>query len=62
MIARLLSLLLQVWRIVVGPAVYHPAAHYMRGPGPKCREKLEKTRPPVSRAFSFERSFKPRGT
>ena len=47
MMARLFLLLVQVWRIVVGPAVYHPAAHYMRGPGPKCREKLEKTRPLV---------------
>ena len=26
---------------------YRPEQHYMRGPGPKCREKLEKMRPPV---------------
>ena len=31
-----------VWllrRLVTGPASYHPGAHYMRGPGPKWREK-----------------------
>jgi hypothetical protein len=47
MIARSLSLLVQVWRIVIGPAVYRPAACYMRGPGPKHREKMEKKRPLV---------------
>ncbi len=47
MMMRLASLLVQVWRFALGPAVYHPAAHYMRGPGPKCREKLERERPPV---------------
>lgn len=47
MMTRLLSLLVQAWRMVVGPAVYHPAAHYMRGPGPKCREKMDKKRPLV---------------
>lgn len=47
MMARVLALLVQVWRIVIGPAVYHPATHYMRGPGPKSREKMEKTCPPV---------------
>jgi hypothetical protein len=36
----------RLWRFVVGPAAYSPAAHYMRGPGPKCREKNERTRPP----------------
>lgn len=41
MMVRLLSLLVQAWRFVAGPAVYHPAAHYMRGPGPKYREKME---------------------
>ena len=45
MMMRLVSLLVQAWRIMLGPAVYQPAAHYMRGPDPKCREKLEKTRP-----------------
>lgn len=28
-------------RIFIGPAAYHPGAHYMRGEGPKCREKRE---------------------
>jgi hypothetical protein len=28
-----------LWRFVFGPAAYRPGAHYMRGPGPKCREK-----------------------
>lgn len=28
-----------LWAFVIGPAVYRPDAHYMRGPGPKCREK-----------------------
>jgi hypothetical protein len=34
---------LLVWlrRIIFGPAVYRPGAHYMRGEGPKCREKRE---------------------
>ena len=27
---------------ILAPAVYRPAAHYMRGPGPKCREKNER--------------------
>ncbi|UZE51174.1 hypothetical protein ONR75_11470 [Rhodopseudomonas sp. P2A-2r] len=26
-------------KLVTGPAAYHPGAHYMRGPGPKWREK-----------------------
>jgi hypothetical protein len=44
MMVRVVSLLVLVWRFVIGPAVYRPAAHYMRGPGPKCREKIEKMR------------------
>lgn len=30
-----------VWlrHLVSSPASYHPGAHYMRGPGPKWREK-----------------------
>lgn len=47
MMVRLAALLVQVWRFAVGPAIYHPAAHYMRGPGPKYREKIERERPPV---------------
>lgn len=47
MIMRLTSLLLRVWRIAIGPAAYHPAAHYMRGPGPKYREKMQRMRPLV---------------
>jgi len=45
MMVRLLSLLVQAWRFVAGPAIYHPAAHYMRGPGPKYREKMGGKRP-----------------
>jgi hypothetical protein len=26
-------------KLLTGPASYHPGAHYMRGPGPKWREK-----------------------
>jgi hypothetical protein len=26
------------WRRLANP--YHPERHYMRGPGPKCRERL----------------------
>ena len=47
MIMRLTSLLLRVWRIAIGPAAYHPAAHYMRGPGPEYREKMQRMRPLV---------------
>lgn len=28
-----------VQSIIVGPRKYHPERHYMRGPGPKWREK-----------------------
>jgi hypothetical protein len=27
--------------LIMGPASYHPGAHYMRGEGPKCREKRD---------------------
>ena len=36
------GILARLWRFVIGPAVYRPAAPYMRGPGPKCREKNER--------------------
>ena len=26
------------------PGTYHPERHYMRGPGPKCRQAARKTR------------------
>ena len=39
------GILARLWRFVIGPAVYRPAAHYMRGPGPKCREKNERAPP-----------------
>jgi hypothetical protein len=45
MMVHLLSLLVQAWRFVAGPAIYHPAARYMRGPGPKYREKMGGKRP-----------------
>ncbi|MGM4919242.1 hypothetical protein [Tardiphaga sp. 813_E8_N1_3] len=44
-VAIMPGILARLWRFVIGPAVYRPAAHYMRGPGPKCREKNERTRP-----------------
>lgn len=31
-----------IGRMISGPATYRPAEHYMRGPGPKCREKRTK--------------------
>jgi hypothetical protein len=37
--AAMPGVLAWLWRFVIGPAVYRPSAHYMRGPGPKCREK-----------------------
>ena len=39
------GILARLWRFVFGPAVYRPAAHYMRGPGPKWREKNKRARP-----------------
>lgn len=31
----------RLWRglLMARPGSYHPEKHYMRGPGPKCREK-----------------------
>lgn len=43
--AAMAGILAWLWRFTIGPAVYRPAAHYMRGPGPKCREKNEQARP-----------------
>ncbi|WP_041801652.1 hypothetical protein [Rhodopseudomonas palustris] len=37
-IGALLKGLFRNWR---GPDRYHPGAHYMRGPGPKSRAKLD---------------------
>jgi hypothetical protein len=34
---------LWLWTFVIGPAVYRPGAHYMRGPGPKSREKATRS-------------------
>ena len=33
------------WRTLISTpsATYRPEAHYMRGPGPKCREKCART-------------------
>ena len=36
-------------RLLTGPASYHPGAHYMRGPGPKWREKHGLRWPGVAR-------------
>jgi hypothetical protein len=35
--ARTLARLIRT--VIEGPAKYHPEQHYMRGPGPKWREK-----------------------
>ncbi|UZE46977.1 hypothetical protein ONR75_18385 [Rhodopseudomonas sp. P2A-2r] len=35
--------------LLIGPPSYHPGAHYMRGPGPKWREKHGLQWPDVTR-------------
>ena len=37
--------LASAWRtLTLQKGTYHPEAHYMRGPGPKCREKYAQIR------------------
>jgi hypothetical protein len=43
------ALLAWLRHLISGPSNYHPGAHYMRGPGPKWREKHGLQWPGVAR-------------
>jgi hypothetical protein len=47
-LARAWTAFKNTWRLTAGSGRYRPEAHYMRGPGPKWREKYGHLAEPIT--------------